>query len=465
MIVNDIHSQLNATEVNQIVQPHSLTELQALVSKARVEGVRISVAGARHAMGTQQFGSGTLLVDMSEMNRVIHFDAGRGEIEIEAGIQWPTLIDYTVRTQRERTQQVGIIQKQTGADLLSIGGALASNVHGRGLRLKPIIEDVESFVLIDGEGSERVCNRSENKALFCLAIGGYGLFGIIASVRLRLTERRLLQRVAEIISLDDLIPAFERRTSEGCLYGDFQFMTDEGSEGFIHQGVFTYYIPVSGDTLIADGQKELTATNWKELYYLAHADRRQAWEIYSNYYLSTSGQLYWSDTHQLSFYLEDYHRELDARTGAADRGSEMTTEVFVPRRALTDFMEAVRLDLYQGEAELIYGTIRLIERDSESFLAWAREAWACVVFNLHVTHNQEGIRKAQVNFRCLIDRAIEYGGSYNLTYHRWATREQVAACYPQFIEFLRRKQQHDSAEIFQSDWYRHYKSMFAGSHT
>jgi hypothetical protein len=271
----------------------------------------------------------------------------------------------------------------------------------------------------------------------------------------------VLQRVAEIISLDELISAFEQRSSEGCLYGDFQFMTDEGSDGFMRQGVFSRYIPVADHTPIPHRQKELTATDWRHLYYLAHAERQRAWKVYSEHYLSTSGQLYWSDTHQLSFYLEDYHRELDARTGDTERGTEMTTEVFVPRGALSGFMEAARLDLLEGEAELIYGTIRLIERESESFLAWAREAWACVVFNLHVTHDSAGIRKAQVNFRRLIDRAIEYGGSYNLTYHRWATREQVTVCYPQFMEFLRRKQQYDSAEIFESDWYRHYMRMFA----
>jgi hypothetical protein len=29
------------------------------------------------------------------------------------------------------------------------------------------------------------------------------------------------------------------------------------------------------------------------------------------------------------------------------------------------------------------------------------------------------------------------------------------------LEFLRAKQRHDPAEVFQSDWYRHYKRMFA----
>jgi hypothetical protein len=111
--------------------------------------------------------------------------------------------------------------------------------------------------------------------------------------------------------------------------------------------------------------------------------------------------------------------------------------------------------------QLIYGTIRLIERDDESFLAWARQPWVCTVMNLHVEHHSEGERKAEADFRRLIDRAIEHKGSYFLTYHRWAERRQVEACYPQMAEFLKLKRKHDPNEVFQSDWYRHYKAMFA----
>jgi FAD/FMN-containing dehydrogenase len=60
----------------------------------------------------------------------------------------------------------------------------------------------------------------------------------------------------------------------------------------------------------------------------------------------------------------------------------------------------------------------------------------------------------------LIDRAIEHGGSYYLTYHAWATRVQVESCYPQFKEFLRLKRRYDPSETFQSDWYKHYRMMF-----
>jgi hypothetical protein len=82
--------------------------------------------------------------------------------------------------------------------------------------------------------------------------------------------------------------------------------------------------------------------------------------------------------------------------------------------------------------------------------------------NLHMDHSEGGIRKAADDFRRLIDRAVMHGGSYFfLTYHRWATDEQVRACYPQIPEFLRLKREYDPGELFQSDWYRHYKQMFS----
>jgi FAD/FMN-containing dehydrogenase len=124
-------------------------------------------------------------------------------------------------------------------------------------------------------------------------------------------------------------------------------------------------------------------------------------------------------------------------------------------------MAAAADDFRTHGVQPVYGTVRLIRRDAETFLAWAREDWACVIFNLHVRHEPRGLAHAADAFRRLIDLAAARGGSYYLTYHRHATRAQVEACYPQFAEFLRLKRVHDPAERFQSDWYRHYRALFA----
>src|SRR5262245_66475544 len=97
--VNDIHSQLNLTRVNRIVQPQSIEGLQTVVHSARTEGHAVSIAGGMHAMGGQQFGTGTILLDTRNLNRVLNFDPDRGIIEVEAGIQWPELINYLIAKQ------------------------------------------------------------------------------------------------------------------------------------------------------------------------------------------------------------------------------------------------------------------------------------------------------------------------------------------------------------------------------
>jgi FAD/FMN-containing dehydrogenase len=460
-VVNDIQSQLNSTRVQRIIRPPSIETIQAAVRNARTSDRAISIAGGMHAMGGQQFGADTTLLDMRGMSRVLSFDRAKGEIEIEAGIQWPELVNYLLEAQQGQKRQWGIIQKQTGTDQLSIGGALSANAHGRGLRFKPIIADIESFVLVDANGTPRTCSRRENSELFRLAIGGYGLFGVIASVRLRLGLRQKVERVVEVLDLEDLIAVFQERIRDGSLYGDFQYMTDPESEGFLRRGVASRYRPIPDDRPVPSGQSVLSAEDWKRLAYLAHTDKKKAFEVYSSYYLSTSGQLYWSDTQQLSTYVEDYHEDLDRRLSAAEKGTEMLTEIYVPRQELARFLGEVRRDCRENAVNVIFGVFRLIEKDDESFLAWAKQPYACVIFNLHVAHSPQGLAKAAEDFRRLIDRGIEHGGSYYLTYHRWATRKQVENCYPQFPEFLRLKKKYDPEERFQSDWYRHHKAMFA----
>lgn len=88
--VNDIHSQLNRTHVSLVLRPDSPAEL----ARAITGSTRLSIAGGRHAMGGQQFGAETTLIDMRAMSRSLNLDVARGVIEVEAGILWPQLLDY-----------------------------------------------------------------------------------------------------------------------------------------------------------------------------------------------------------------------------------------------------------------------------------------------------------------------------------------------------------------------------------
>ena len=458
--VNDLHSRLNPTVVDRIVQVQTADDAVAAIRAAGNAGKAICVSGGRHAMGGQQFADGGILLDTQHYRGIRSFDRDRGLIEVESGAQWPELIRWLIENQPGDERQWGIRQKQTGADRLSIGGAVSANVHGRGLTLAPFVGDVESLTLIDATGLRRTCSRTENAELFSLVCGGYGLFGFIDTVTLRLSPRHKVKRAVEIETADRLLMRFEERIAEGYEFGDFQFALDPRSDDFLRRGIFSCYKPTSIHTPIPDQQRALSANDWKKLLWLAHFDKQAAWDAYTAHYLGTDGQVYWSDLHQLSTYIDDYHTWVDEESKATHPATEIISELYVPRHALDDFLSEAADDFRLNRVDCIYGTIRLIERDEESFLAWAKQPYACTIFNLHTVHTVEGREHSASAFRRLIDMAATRDGSWFLTYHTFGTREQLLRCYPELPEFLRLKRYHDPNERFQSQWYRHLSSLF-----
>ncbi len=465
LILNDIHSQLNATAVEQIVKPRTFDELIEVIVQARVRGLKISVAGGRHAMGGQQFASGSLHIDMTALDAVLGADAERGLIHIEAGAVWPAIIEASHRMDTSSGRRWGIRQKQTGVDDVSLGGSISANAHGRGLQMQPFGDDIEDLTLINADGLTVFCNRNENAELFSLVIGGYGLFGIIYSATLRLAPRQRLKRLVDIIDLDDAMNAVFRRTAEGCLFGDFQFVIDNQDAGFLRRGVFSCYKPVTPSEVQSDSESDLSPDAWLKLLKLAHDDKRMAFRLYAQHYLSTDGNCYWSDSMQLSTYIPSYADFLEkARPDDARLAVKETLvigEHYVPRAQLLDFMQSAREIFKASGTEVIYGTIRAILRDSVSFLPWASDDFACIIFNLRTPHTAAGLANTADTFRSLIDASNRLGGSFFLTYHRYASASQVECCYPRFREWLRMKIKYDSTRLFTSDWYVHYRDAFA----
>ncbi len=176
--------------------------------------------------------------------------------------------------------------------------------------------------------------------------------------------------------------------SDGYLYGDFQFATDSVRDSFLRRGVFSCYQPVESDTKLTENPKRFHPDDWARLTYYSHTHKRRAFDVYTKRYLATSGQIYYHDWQLSAAYQPNYHLELDRRMHAKVKATEMITEIYGPRLALVNFMEEAGQSLREQKANLIYGTVRLIEKDEESFLAWTKQSNACVVFNLYVPHDE-----------------------------------------------------------------------------
>ena len=459
-LVNDVHTGLNPTWVSKIVRPASTEEIQNLVKDCGKRGRSLAVSGSRHAAGGQQFAADAVLLDMRSMRRVLGLDEKTGVLHVEAGIEWPELIQGYLDLQKGNARW-GIRQKQGGADRMTLGGTLAANAHGHSLGCAPIAGDVEWIEVVTPDGAFKRCDGKHDKELFSLAIGGYGLFGVITGVGLRLVPRRKVRRRVEARTTAEVAELIERRTKAGALFGYFQYSIDETSPDFMRAGILTTYEPVTLETPLGAESADIDSRMLTALLELAHKDRGSAYRRYAKLELAKDGNVEWSDLHQLATYPPEYHKDIEKRLGAGSEGADVIVEVYVPRAQLIPFLEDARRLLLTAELPLIYGTIRFIEQDKDSFLAWAKKRYACVIFTPHTSGEAGALHKTGETCRQLMRAASKKGGSFYLTYNRFATRDDVESAYPQFGEFLTLKKKYDPLETLQSDWYRHYKALHA----
>ena len=478
--VNDQQSRTNQTEVAGVVRIGSLEDLRAALRLAAERDLPVTVCGGRHAMGGQPFGRGAVLLDSAGLDEVHDLDTDAGTVTAGAGIFWPALMRRLEELQPDDPHPWGIRQKQTGVDEVSLGGSLGCNAHGRGLAMAPIVGDVESFTLVDADGEVHRCSRQENAALFGLAIGGYGCFGVILDVTLRLQRRFTVERRVEAIEVKTVIQRVAEHRARGAVYGDCQYATHLDDPPGHHSGIVSCYHRVDGEPDSPDPSLSLSRERWTELVKLARRDKPEAFRVYREHYLRTDGRRYASDRHQLSPRFSDYLAAVnDGESGkpradeavpeetpgttSGDGGplrTEMITEVSCDPDALVGLLSTCRADFIEPGVDMTYGTIRFIEPDTETFLPWARRRSACVVVNLHVVHTPKGLARVRADFRRILDRVLEVGGSFYLTYHRWATRAQLDAAYPELPAFLAEQRHRDPAGRFSSDWLRHLQTLY-----
>ncbi len=81
----------------------------------------------------------------------------------------------------------------------SVGGTLSVNAHGWPVPYGPFGATVRAFRMMLADGTVVTCSRTENAELFALAIGGYGLFGIVIDAELEMADNVLLAARHEVM--------------------------------------------------------------------------------------------------------------------------------------------------------------------------------------------------------------------------------------------------------------------------
>ncbi len=147
------------------------------------------------------------VLDTRRMNRMLAFDAETGELHCEAGVTFADLLRVFVPR--------GWFPPVTpGTKFVSLGGAFASDVHGKNHHLEgSFSRHVCSIELRLPDGQLLRCGREENAALFWATAGGMGLTGLIVRLRLRLKPietAAIRSQVFKASTLTESLALFDR---------------------------------------------------------------------------------------------------------------------------------------------------------------------------------------------------------------------------------------------------------------
>lgn len=146
---------------------------------------------------------GEAIFSTQKLNKFISFDRINGILECEAGVLLSEVLEISV-------PQGYFLFVTPGTKLITIGGAIASDVHGKGIYC--FSESLIDFSIMIENGEILKCSREENSDKFWATIGGMGLTGIILSAKIKLKKIETAYIEQESIkaeNLDEIFDLFE----------------------------------------------------------------------------------------------------------------------------------------------------------------------------------------------------------------------------------------------------------------
>ncbi len=168
----------------------------------------LTIRGLGRSYGDSSIGSN--VIDLSLQDRFIGFDQTTGLLECEAGTSLHDILKLIV-------PKGWFLPVTPGTQFVTVGGAIASDVHGKNHHLDgSFSQHVESFRILTGLKEILECSAGQHPDLFSATCGGMGLTGLILSARIRLrriASSDILCRSLRAENLEQLITLFEEHAA------------------------------------------------------------------------------------------------------------------------------------------------------------------------------------------------------------------------------------------------------------
>jgi FAD/FMN-containing dehydrogenase len=445
-------ARLTPLRVERVEPIRDVEPLRAVLREARERRLKVSISGSRHSQGGHTYTAGGVVLDMRGFNRVRAVDPATMTINVESGASW----DEVQRAIAPRGLALKVMQS---SNIFTVGGTLSANAHGRDIDVTQVVEVVESFRLLLADGSVADVSRDRNPELFSLVIGGYGLYGVILDVTLRVTRDELYEQRAVSMDYREFPGYFAGRIqpdSEVALMLVRPSIDPDPGSFLRELVVVTWRRAGAGSSGTFDLTEEAHVGRDRLFFGLS---RRFGWAKSLRWRLQRKIELGAGEARLVSRNnaMRPPLAPLEFLDYRSRRDTDIIQEYFVPVEGFVPFMDRFREILVADEANVLSSTVRYVTANATPALAYAphRDAFAIIQMS-NVGLSAEEQARAEARTRRLVDAALEHGGTYYLTYQLYPTPEQLHRAYPNARHAFERKRFYDPDEVFSNQFYERY---------
>lgn len=443
----DDESHLNLTPVDTVIL--AATEKQALFNQlrwvlyyARENNLKVSIAGARHSMGGHTITKEGVVINMLPFK---HMSYDEGILTIGAGALWEDALTFLDSHQKS----IAIMQAFSS---FSVGGSLSVNGHGWQKNLPPISESVLSIDVMLASGEVLTCSRQQNRELFSAALGGYGLFGIILEAKLKVVDNMSLQYKYINMSTENYLSYYDKFITQNdsveLVFGRLRI----SEKAFLEEATLNFFVKTGLEPHVMPDHDESSFES-KRVVFRSTVDseygKRLRWDLERAANVVNRNTLY--SRNEL---LNDHVSLIENKDSTT---TDILHEYFIPESHFLPFIEEIKPLLKNSSQDLLNITIRRVETDSLTLMAYAHEP----VYGFVLLFNQKKTEASEEDMReltqKLVTATVKHQGTYYLPYRLHIPKGVMRKVYPRTESFFALKKKYDPEEIFSNTFYEVYK--------
>jgi FAD/FMN-containing dehydrogenase len=419
--------------------------LRSELAAAQSAGQPVVAHAARHSMGGQSLVKNGLALTLDQ--EWIEPDIANSTYRCGAGTRWSTVI--------ATLDAIGFSPKvMQSNNNFGIASTYSVNAHGWPVAFSGGGTTVRWLKMMLASGELITCSRTENTELFALAMGGYGLFGIITEVEVEMVPNsRLVPRFETMPAVDfgkAFVEAIRNDTSIQMAYGRMTIAID----GFFSEALMITYRPTADQEALpaATGSGFISKISRDIFRQQLHSDRWKnlRWGIEARLNPIISG----GETTRNSLINEPVVTLDDKDPSRTD----ILHEYFIDADKWPEFISACQDVIPSSFQELLNVTLRFVDTDKDSVLAYATSPRIAAVLLFSQEKSVRGEADMARMTHELIERVLAIGGTYYLPYRPHATIDQFKLGYRRAFEFAAAKRKFDPNLTFQNGFWSNYVS-------